>query len=190
MNKKTLFLFIFLQFLYSCELITIKKQGMFSTWGSVLNSDGVFDVTNYYKSRTDSTLHVDHANVFYKIPKHDTGLPMVFLHGYGQSRIGWITTPDGREGWSDMFLRTGYSVFLIDQPRRDEAGQTSQAGTISTTPSDKHGILNFVLELLLMELLLIMKIHNFLKEKMSLTNFLDKWHLIQEWLSQWRPKYW
>ena len=50
---------------------------------------------------------------------------MVFLHGYGQSRMGWMTTPDGREGWSDMFLRKGHSVFLIDQPRRGEAGQTS-----------------------------------------------------------------
>lgn len=42
---------------------------------------------------------------------------MVFLHGYGQSRMGWMTTPDGREGWSDMFLRKGHSVFLIDDER-------------------------------------------------------------------------
>ena len=137
MTKNTIFLFIVLPFIYSCELITIKKQGMFSAGGSVLNSDGVFDVANYYTSRAGSTLHVDHANVFYQIPEHETGLPMVFLHGYGQSRMGWMTTPDGREGWSDMFLRKGHSIFLIDQPRRGEAGQTSQAGTISTTPSDQ-----------------------------------------------------
>lgn len=62
---------------------------------------------------------------------------MVFLHGYGQSRMGWMTTPDGREGWSDMFLKMGHSVFLIDQPRRGEAGQTSVAGTINTEPSDQ-----------------------------------------------------
>ena len=62
---------------------------------------------------------------------------MVFLHGYGQSRMGWMTTPDGREGWSDIFLRKGHSVFLVDQPRRGEAGQTSKAGNISTTPSDQ-----------------------------------------------------
>lgn len=62
---------------------------------------------------------------------------MVFLHGYGQSRMGWMTTPDGREGWSNMFLRDGHSVWLIDQPRRGEAGQTSVAGTISTEPADQ-----------------------------------------------------
>lgn len=100
-------------------------------------SDGTFDVSNYYTSREGSTAHVDHANVLYQIPAEETGLPMVFLHGYGQSRMGWMTTPDGREGWSDMFLKMGHSVFLIDQPRRGEAGQTSVAGTINTEPSDQ-----------------------------------------------------
>ena len=36
-----------------------------------------------------------------------------------------------------MFLRKGHSVWLIDQPRRGEAGQTSVAGTITTEPSDQ-----------------------------------------------------
>ena len=51
---------------------------------------------------------------------------MVFLHGYGQTRTGWQSTPDGREGWSDLFLKKGYSVFLVDQPRRGAAGATEQ----------------------------------------------------------------
>ncbi|MCD8122780.1 MAG: alpha/beta fold hydrolase [Clostridiales bacterium] len=117
--------------------LVIAKQGMFSAGGTVVTSDGTFDVSNYYTSREGSTSHVDHANVLYQIPEDESELPMVFLHGYGQSRMGWMTTPDGREGWSDMFLRMGHSVFLIDQPRRGEAGQTSVAGTISTDPSDQ-----------------------------------------------------
>ena len=117
--------------------LVIAEQGMFSAGGTVITSDGTFDVANYYMSRDGSTSHVDHANVFYQIPAEETGLPMVFLHGYGQSRMGWMTTPDGRPGWSDLFLRMGHSVFLIDQPRRGEAGQTSVAGTMTTTPSDQ-----------------------------------------------------
>lgn len=119
------------------DVLVIAKQGMFSAGGTVVESDGTFDVSNYYTSREGSTSHVDHANVLYQIPENDTGLPMVFLHGYGQSRMGWMTTPDGREDWSDMFLKKGHGVFLIDQPRRGEAGQTSVAGTISTEPSDQ-----------------------------------------------------
>ncbi len=119
------------------EYLVLKEQGMFSAGGTVITSDGTFDVSNYYTSREGSTSHVDHANVLYQIPEDDTELPMVFLHGYGQSRMSWMTTPDGREGWSDMFLKKGHSVFLIDQPRRGEAGQTSVAGTITTEPSDQ-----------------------------------------------------
>ncbi|MCD8097379.1 MAG: alpha/beta fold hydrolase [Lachnospiraceae bacterium] len=117
--------------------LVIAEQGMFSAGGTVLTSEGTFDVSNYYTSREGSTSHVDHANVFYQIPETETGLPMVFLHGYGQSRMGWMTTPDGREGWSDIFLRYGHSVYLVDQPRRGEAGQTSVAGTISTETADQ-----------------------------------------------------
>ena len=121
----------------SSDALMIADQGIFSAGGTVITSDGTFDVANYYTSREGSTSHVDHANVFYQIPEEDTELPMVFLHGYGQSRMGWMTTPDGREGWSDMFLRKGHSVWLIDQPRRGEAGQTSVAGTMTTEPSDQ-----------------------------------------------------
>lgn len=119
------------------NILSIAEQGIFSAGGTVITSDGTFDVSNYYMSREGSTSHVDHANVLYQIPAEETGLPMVFLHGYGQSRMGWMTTPDGREGWSDMFIKKGHSVFLIDQPRRGEAGQTSVAGTITTEPSDQ-----------------------------------------------------
>ena len=174
MDKISLPLLIILSIFCSCETLSIKKQGMFSAGGSVLHSEGTFDVSNYYNSREGSTLHVDHANVFYQIPESETGLPMVFLHGYGQSRMGWMTTPDGREGWSDIFLRKGHSVFLIDQPRRGEAGQTSQQGLLVLLPLIKHGILNFVLEPTLTELLPTMNNHNFLKGKKSSINFSDK----------------
>lgn len=119
------------------DVLMIAEQGIFSAGGTVTASEGIFDVDNYYTSREGSTSHVDHANVLYQIPEEDTELPMVFLHGYGQSRMGWMTTPDGREGWSDMFLRKGHSVWLIDQPRRGEAGQSSVAGTMTEEPSDQ-----------------------------------------------------
>lgn len=68
---------------------------------------------------------------------------MVFLHGYVQSRTGWMTTPDGRPGWSDIFLRKGYGVYLVDQPRRGEAGQTSKAAEISTLTQDQNWYTQF-----------------------------------------------
>lgn len=113
-------------------VLPIAKQGIFSSGGTVTKPlDGEYDPTTNWMDPTlaGTTAHVDHANVLYQMPVNETGLPMVFLHGYGQSRMGWMTTPDGREGWSDMFLRDGHSVFLVDQPRRGEAGNTASMTT-------------------------------------------------------------
>lgn len=32
----------------------------------------------------------------------------------------WMTTPDGREGWSDLFLRKGHSVWRVRKDECDE----------------------------------------------------------------------
>lgn len=119
--------------------IVIEKQGVFSSGGTVTAPiPGEYDPTQNWMdpTRKGTTTHVDHANTFYQIPAGGNGIPMVFLHGYGQTRTGWQATPDGREGWSDIFLKKGYGVFLVDQPRRGEAGATE---FIVTDPGDVDG---------------------------------------------------
>ena len=124
--------------------LVIAKQGIFSAGGITVTSEGTFDPENHFEETgAGQTAHVDHANVLYQIPAEETSLPMVFLHGYGQSRMGWMTTPDGRPGWSDLFLRMGHSVFLIDGPRRGEAGATSVSGEISTKTLDQRWYTQF-----------------------------------------------
>src|SRR5258708_12960918 len=43
------------------------------------------------------------------------------IHGGGQSGTNFTGTPDGREGWSQFFLRQGYAVYVVDQPGRGRA---------------------------------------------------------------------
>lgn len=129
----------------SYGILRIAKQGMFSAGGTVTDPvPGEYDETKNWQDpiRAGNTMHVDHANVFYQIPENGNGSPIVFLHGAGQSRMGWMTTPDGREGWSDIFLKKGYSVFLIDQPRRGEAGQTA-IGPVDTLAGDQAWYTHF-----------------------------------------------
>lgn len=119
--------------------LIIAEQGVFSSGGSVTEPiEGEYDPTQNWLdlSRKGTTTHVDHANTFYQIPADGNGIPVVFLHGYGQTRTGWQTTPDGREGWADLFLRKGYSVFLVDQPRRGAAAATE---LIVNDPADVDG---------------------------------------------------
>lgn len=59
------------------------------------------------------------------------------LHGAMQSARSWETTPDGREGFQTLFLRKGYPVYLVDQPRRGRAGNSLEAAAIEPTPVDQ-----------------------------------------------------
>lgn len=124
--------------------LSIEKQGLFSTGGITITSPGTFDPYDQWETTgKGQTAHVDHANVFYQIPTKADKAPIIFLHGYGQSRMGWMTTPDGREGWSDMFLQRGHAVFLIDEPHRGEAGATSVSGNISTKTLEQRWYTQF-----------------------------------------------
>jgi pimeloyl-ACP methyl ester carboxylesterase len=105
--------------------LSLSSFGVFSSGGTVTApGPGKYNpVKNWLdETRAGTTAHVDHASVLYAIPAKSNGIPVVMLHGYGQSRTGFMTTPDGREGWAQEFVRAGYPVFLVDQPRRGEAG--------------------------------------------------------------------
>jgi len=118
--------------------LVIVDQGAFSAGGSVIKSDGVFDALKPWNvPQGGQTRHGDHADVFYQIPQKAKKHAMVFLHGYGQSRRSWQTTADGREGFSDLFLRKGYSTYLVDQPGRGAAGQTTKPAQVTAVPDDQ-----------------------------------------------------
>ena len=52
----------------------------------------------------------------------DEALAVVFMHGGGLSGSMWETTPDGRPGWSRLFLEAGHPVYVIDGVERGRAG--------------------------------------------------------------------
>ena len=117
-------------------IIPIVTQGSFLAGGTVIRRAGTFDP--YHPAPDGQTLHGDHAYVFYQIPVRARKLPLVFLHGHGQSSKTWETTPDGREGFQNIFLRRGFSTYLIDQPRRGDAGRSTVAGSIPETPDEQQ----------------------------------------------------
>lgn len=52
----------------------------------------------------------------------DQHLPVVMVHGCCLSSKTWETTPDGRMGWNEYFVRRGRSVYLADQASRARSG--------------------------------------------------------------------
>lgn len=146
LNSKHLFSAVALATsLFTCEAVSaeakpapiiIEEQGSFAFGGTILQSDGTFDIKDM-ANPAGQTLHGDHGYVYYQIPAQPQKYPLVFLHGAGQSKRTWETTPDGREGFQNIFLRKGYSVYLVDQPRRGEAGRSTVATGISTAGDEQ-----------------------------------------------------
>jgi pimeloyl-ACP methyl ester carboxylesterase len=48
-------------------------------------------------------------------------LPILFWHGGGLTGVTWETTPDGRAGWHEFFMRAGYDTFVSDAVERGRA---------------------------------------------------------------------
>lgn len=88
----------------------IREQGSFFVGGQVLNRGPNDDIT------------INQMYVQYQIPKGNPGVPVVFTHGCCLSSKSWQTTPDGRMGWDEYFLRQGYPVYLTDQTSRARSG--------------------------------------------------------------------
>src|SRR5690606_22274143 len=81
--------------------------------------------------------------VFYQIPEKARKYPLVFLHGAGQSKKTWETTPDGREGFQNIFLRRKFPVYLLDQPRRGDAGRSTVEETIKPIADEQFWFTQF-----------------------------------------------
>ena len=116
--------------------LQIVEQGSFAVGGTVITNPGTF---NPYKPTPEGqTFHGDHAYVFYQIPTKSKKLPLVMWHGIGQFSKTWETTPDGREGFQNIFLRRNFPVYVIDQPRRGNAGRSTVSATINPTPDEQQ----------------------------------------------------
>jgi hypothetical protein len=116
--------------------IVIKEQGSFTVGGTVITNSGTFDKITMKPA--GQTFHGDHAYVFYQIPDNARKLPLVFWHGFGQFSKTWETTPDGREGFQNIFLRRGYGVYLLNQPRRGNAGRSTEPITLTPIPDEQQ----------------------------------------------------
>ena len=115
--------------------IIVQEQGSFLVGGTMATSPGKFDP---YKPTSDGqTYRGDHAYVFYQVPPKARKFPLILWHGFGQFSKTWETTPDGREGYQNIFLRRGFGVYVIDQPRRGDAGRSMVEATLKPTPDEQ-----------------------------------------------------
>lgn len=75
--------------------LTIAEQSSFFVGGTIIHAPGQYRTDNPM-SHDGQTFHGDHAYVSYQKPLNAHRLPIVFLHGAGQSGKTWESTQDGR----------------------------------------------------------------------------------------------
>ena len=61
--------------------------------------------------------------VQYFVPKNPHGtVPILLWHGGGLTGVTYETTPDGREGWLNYFIRKGWATYNSDAVERGRSG--------------------------------------------------------------------
>ena len=66
---------------------------------------------------------VEQMYVQYFIPQNQRGaLPLLMWHGGGLTGVSFETTPDGREGWLNYFVKKGWAVYNSDAVERGRSG--------------------------------------------------------------------
>jgi pimeloyl-ACP methyl ester carboxylesterase len=66
---------------------------------------------------------INQMYVRYMVPQGGDGnVPVVMVHGATLTGKSWETTPDGRMGWDEYFVRKGHPVYVPDQVGRGRSG--------------------------------------------------------------------
>lgn len=114
--------------------LILEEQGSFFTGGEIKNRGSEDDVT------------IHQTYVEYMVPAGKKRVPVVFTHGCCLSSKTWESTPDGRMGWDQYFVRNGHPVYLTDQAGRARSGfdatPFNQVRNGELSPDEQPSILN------------------------------------------------
>ena len=117
--------------------LAVAKQGSFFVGGRDIHSDTLSILPIFAPS---GTITVDQMYVRYQIPIEVKGRSITLIHGCCLTGKTWETTPDGRMGWDEYFLRKGHAVYVVDQVARGRsAADPSVIGSVKLgqTPPDQ-----------------------------------------------------
>ena len=107
------------------DSLALKSQGSFFVGGRTISTDALTGSPSGFLNTEINTgnITVDQMYVQYQIPEGaEKHVPVVMVHGCCLSAKSYETTPDGRMGWNEYFLRKARAVYLPDQVSRARSG--------------------------------------------------------------------
>lgn len=105
--------------------LLLASQGSFFVGGETKTSRELSGSTTGPGAGQEGAVTIDQMYVQYMTPVTSKGsqhTPVVMVHGCCLSSKTWETTPDGRMGWNEYFVRKNRSVYLADQSSRARSG--------------------------------------------------------------------
>jgi hypothetical protein len=107
----------------SSKPLTLASEGSFFVGGETKTSPYLSSNPNGPGGGEPGDITINQMYVQYQIPVNgNRHTPVVMVHGCCLSSKTWETTPDGRMGWNEYFVRKGRPVYLADQSSRARSG--------------------------------------------------------------------
>lgn len=113
--------------------LTLKSRGSFYVGGRVVTQSAsqLGELAPPAPAGTalakfEDQVTVDQMYVEFMIPERGGKVPVIMLHGATLSGKTYDTTPDGRMGWFEYFVRQGHPVYVPDQVGRARSGFDQQ----------------------------------------------------------------
>ncbi|AZS49756.1 hypothetical protein DM558_02700 [Entomomonas moraniae] len=98
--------------------LVLAKRGSFFIGGEKAKQNFI----ELGSQRAADTVTINQMYVEFMQPVGKTKLPVVMVHGAGLSGNSYDTTPDGRMGWYEYFVRNAYPTYVVDQVGRARSG--------------------------------------------------------------------
>ncbi|HWG06944.1 MAG TPA: esterase [Beijerinckiaceae bacterium] len=111
------------------EPLALRDMGSFHLGGRLVTISG--EPTRDVPLPNGQTQHVDNNGTYlveqmyvqYFLPQAKHGkYPLLMWHGGGLTGVTYESTPDGREGFLNMFVRKGWDTYVSDSVERGRAG--------------------------------------------------------------------
>lgn len=105
------------------EPLVLESRGSFYIGGETVDASAT-QLMSVFGEPAPVAGHItlNQMYVEYMVPTGATGVPVVMVHGGTVTGKSWDTTPDGRMGWYEYFVRRGHPVYVPDQIGRARSG--------------------------------------------------------------------
>ena len=104
--------------------LTIARQGSFFVGGRDVRSQDLSTLPAYANA---GTVTIDQMYTRFQVPATAKATSIVLIHGCCLTGKTWETTPDGRMGWDEYFVRRGYPTYVVDQSGRGRSAVDATA---------------------------------------------------------------